>query len=500
MHIVTTQRLGAIKSHRQAAFRQAGEFRATHVIARLQHQAVRAIVFMFDAKFAEHLVHVFAQLLGALGDGDLGQHDVGALSVKRIQFEQTITPARQHQFDGAGTRAGGVKQALYRCAVSGSGHAGLERRAEFGEQCRPGRTDVLKRIDALVQPAHQHTLRGIAKARHMNLDRKALADAIEAANALFNEIGILRHIEQHQMSRKLEIAAFAADFRTHQQLRVFFGVGEVGGGAVTGDQIEPFMKNRRAYPFAQPQPGFQRLCGVGTRADHQGLVATALCQPVRQPFGARVEAQPVFAETLLGYELRRECRAVNAFAINARHVELMDIQMTLGKAGDVVAAIAEQHAPGAVMVEQLTHDALGAIGAVPGECRCQFGHTLTTEVARHFRHDGGAWCSGARMQAAYQLADRFVMFFLGEIACEIIVTMGVEQTQAREMTFHTELFGGCGQQQQRGYAFGEGRNRDIGRARGGGCPGQVMGFVDHHQIPACSAGLRMTFRRGDQEG
>ena len=284
---------------------------------------MRAVVFVLDAELAEDMIHVLAQFFRALGGGHCGQHDFRARAIEGIQFQQTIAAARQDlfDFDGAGARL--LEQGGDRSLVTGRRHAGFEWRTKFAVQGRPCRANMLEGVDTFVQPAHQHGLRGGAETRHMDLDGMPLADAIEAADALFDQIGILRHIEQHQMARKLEVAALAADFGTDQQLCVFFGIGEIGRRAIARNQIESFMKDCRAYALAQPQPGFQGLRGVSARADYESFVAAILRQPGGQPVGTWVQRQPVFRETLLRYELRGKRRIARAFAIDGWHVELV---------------------------------------------------------------------------------------------------------------------------------------------------------------------------------
>ena len=65
------------------------------MVAGLQDQAVLAVLFVFDAELAEHLVHILAQCDSLLGSGNL-THDRGsARSVKGIQLEQAIAASLQ---------------------------------------------------------------------------------------------------------------------------------------------------------------------------------------------------------------------------------------------------------------------------------------------------------------------------------------------------------------------------------------------------------------------
>lgn len=77
------------------------------------------------------------------------------------------------------------------------------------------------------------------------------------------------------------------------------------------------------------------------------------------------------------------------------------------------------------------HDALCAVGLVLGQLGLEFGDALGAEITRHFRHRRVTRRRFAIAQIAHQLADRLVMLFFGEILFEVVVTVGVEQTQVR---------------------------------------------------------------------
>ena len=75
-----------------------------------------------------------------------------------------------------------------------------------------GRAGVGKGVQALVVPVEQGFLAGIQQVGHMNFDGFALTDTIKAANALFQQVRVLRQIEQNQVVGKLEVAPFTANF------------------------------------------------------------------------------------------------------------------------------------------------------------------------------------------------------------------------------------------------------------------------------------------------
>ncbi len=73
----------------------------------------------------------------------------------------------------------------------------------------------------------------------MHLYVLALADPVEAADALFQQVGIEGQVEQDQVVGELEVAPLAADLGTHQGLGTPGLVGEVGGRAVALQMDNP---------------------------------------------------------------------------------------------------------------------------------------------------------------------------------------------------------------------------------------------------------------------
>ncbi|MNO70921.1 hypothetical protein D3C76_618200 [compost metagenome] len=63
-------------------------------------------------------------------------------------------------------------------------------------------------------------------------------------------------------------------------------------------------------------------------------------------------------------------------------------------------------------------------------------------------------------------------------------TIGVKQAQAREVAVLAQLFGGRGQQQDAGNGLGQLLDQGVLGAGLVFVPDQVVGFVDHHQVPA----------------
>lgn len=116
-----------------------------------------------------------------------------------------------------------------------------------------------------------------------------LADTVQTADTLLQQIRVERQIEHHQLTGELEVAAFGADLGTQQHLRAFLFGGEVGSGAVALDDRQPFVEHRGADRFTLAQHLLQLQRGVGLGADHQHFFVAVGQQVVQQPLDARVE-------------------------------------------------------------------------------------------------------------------------------------------------------------------------------------------------------------------
>ncbi|MNT94095.1 hypothetical protein D3C72_2357100 [compost metagenome] len=67
---------------------------------------------------------------------------------------------------------------------------------------------MFKRIQPFVEPTHQHGLRGIFQERDVDLNIMRLANTVQTANTLFQQIRVKRQIEHHQFAGELEVTAF----------------------------------------------------------------------------------------------------------------------------------------------------------------------------------------------------------------------------------------------------------------------------------------------------
>ena len=111
-------------------------------------------------------------------------------------------------------------------------------------------------------------LSGALKIRDVDVDGLGLADAVQAADTLLQQIRVGRQIKQHQMMSELEVTTLAADFRTDQCVGALLRVCEIGRGAIALHQAKVFVKRSAADAGSQLQVVFQSHSGGGLGTDH----------------------------------------------------------------------------------------------------------------------------------------------------------------------------------------------------------------------------------------
>ncbi|MDT4791933.1 hypothetical protein FQZ97_243870 [compost metagenome] len=352
-----------------------------------------------------------------------------------------------------------------------------------------GGAGVEEGVQRVVIPLEQAFLRTGLQVRDVDLDGVALADAVETADALLQLVRMRRQVEQHQMVGELEVAAFAADFRADQHLRAEFLVGEVGRGAVALEDAHAFVEHRGRDAGAQAQGVFQVEGGFRVGADHQHLVLLEHLQGVDQPLDARVEAPPAgvlvaFLDLLLEAHFRIQ---VGVLADRQLHVfhrvrQRIAVQLALGEALHGGAGVAEQHAAGAVAVEQFADQARAGVFIAAFHGGQQFVAGGAEEAM-----DGRA---GVRGEAAvvdqflHGFGDRAVLAAFVAEGFQVVETVRIEQAQAREVAVQAKLFRRRGEQQDARDHLGQLFDQLIFAAGLFRMPDQVMGLVHHQQVPA----------------
>jgi hypothetical protein len=94
---------------------------------------------------------------------------------------------------------------------------------------------MFKRVQAFVEPAHQHALGRFFQVRDVDLDIVRLANTVQTANTLLQQVRVEWQVKHHQMAGELEVTPFRADFRAQQNLCAAILFTEPGGSAVALD-------------------------------------------------------------------------------------------------------------------------------------------------------------------------------------------------------------------------------------------------------------------------
>jgi hypothetical protein len=100
----------------------------------------------------------------------------------------------------------------------------------------------LKGVERLVIPVGEHMGARAFLERDMDMDGRGLADAVEAADALFQQLGVIGQVEQDEVVGELKIPALAADFGANEQAgSILFG--KVGGIAVALEEGKTLVED-----------------------------------------------------------------------------------------------------------------------------------------------------------------------------------------------------------------------------------------------------------------
>ncbi len=119
-----------------------------------------------------------------------------------------------------------------------------------------------------------------------------LANTIQTADTLLQQIRVEGEIKHHQTAGELEVAPFGADFGAEQHLCAAVLFGEPRRRTVTFNNGHAFMEHCRAdtFPLAQNLLKLERSGRFG--ADHQHLLRAVGGQIAHQPLNAGIEVPP----------------------------------------------------------------------------------------------------------------------------------------------------------------------------------------------------------------
>ena len=303
LHVFARQCLLAIVGDGHTFVVAQGEAGVEHFFARFEDQCVLRMVFAVDAKGVEQGFHVDRQgELIVLLKNRLNQR-FPFTRTTGVKLQQTVAASVQLLFQTLALNPGFVDQCLPLVVVRRFKQR-QQARAELMLQGVTGRAGVEERVQCFVVPLEQALLRAGLKVRHMQFDHVLLADPVQTADPLLQQVRVGRQVEQHQVMGKLEVTTFTADFGTDQYLGAELFVCEVGSSTVALQNVHAFVKDRRWNTGTHAQGVFQIHRSFRVGANHQNLGALEHFKGVDQPFDARVEAPPAFfiAGVRLGLE------------------------------------------------------------------------------------------------------------------------------------------------------------------------------------------------------
>ena len=281
--VFVRQRGGAVVGQQQAVVGDLWKGTDTDVFAMAHHQSSGGVFLGFHAEQVEAGFHEGRQALVPVEVLDAFDQRRAGPRVERGQREQAIT-APVHPLGQLFVQArGGVQDGLPIAVVAGQGR--VDAFAHLRIHGRRRRVGVGEAIRAASIPRQPARVAGVGD-RDMDTNGLALADAVEATDALFQQIGVCRQVEENQVMGELKIASLAADLGAQQDLGAVLRIGEPRGRAITLDDAHALVEGGATDAVAMSQRGLQRLRGGGAGADQQQLGRTHLADEFTQPGGA----------------------------------------------------------------------------------------------------------------------------------------------------------------------------------------------------------------------
>ena len=262
------------------------------------------------------------------------------------------------------------------------------------------------------------------------------------------------------------------------------------------------MEYRGADTFALAQYLLQLQRGSGLGANHQHFLRTVAGQVTHQPFDARIEVPPgagiAFKLLIDLLRIKHIARALFRGFARAHNTGDLDSRLVLGRqrqANSVqlafretfhaVTGVTEQHAAGAVAVHQhrnqLLARGLSIFTIAVSGLQQRLDILLADQIAKGIEFIIVELV--ARQQQGDGVGDRAIVLLFFNKLFKIVEAVWIQQTQARKVALHAQLFRRRGQQQDARHAFGELFNGLIFTARRLFAPHQVVRFIDHHQVP-----------------
>ena len=220
-NVFADNRAGAVEGGEHPIGRNRRE--ALHVgVARVQENVALLVVLDAHAEVVEEVIEKISQEWVGVDGADAFDDPRGDVAVKGVELEQAVAAlfhfrreraAELDRFRNEGVELGpGDLGAAGTVVVREGEEAGLELVLIVVATVDQG----FEGIEPAVIPLDDAFLGAAGDVGDVDADGLGLADAVEAADALFEEAGVEREVEEDEVVGELEVAALAADFRADE--------------------------------------------------------------------------------------------------------------------------------------------------------------------------------------------------------------------------------------------------------------------------------------------
>ena len=344
-------------------------------------------------------------------------------------------------------------------------------------------------VQAIVVPAEHDFLSGALHVRHVHDDIFGLADAVQAPDTLFHKRRVEREVEQHQMVRELEIAAFGTDFRGDEQVCAVL-LAEIRGGLVSGHDGHVLMEHgERALTQVIREDGFQSEYNLDRFANEENLVVAVFLQKFLEPHDAFIEFPAIGiarAQESVLLDVRRRIQVVfgcglHHFAVSRIRFKANLVEFALRESAHALTRIAEHDGTRTHAV----HDTANPLACGHGlrvflfEPRADF-RILGDAVVQVFPVHPVIRVGRELGEVVHQLAVFFLLLDKGVV---IGKSGRIEHLQAVELTFRMQLERRSRQKQHALRPRKHGIRQHVLVARKAVFTNQVVRLVDDGHVP-----------------
>ena len=235
----------------------------------------------------------------------------------------------------------------------------------------------------------------------MDLNIVRLADTVQTANTLFQQVRVKRQIEHDQLACELEVTAFGTNLGTQQNLSTGIFFGKPCGCTVTFDDGHTFMEHGGTNAFTLTQNLLKLQCCRRFGTNHQHLLRAVACQVTHQPFNTRVEVPPRAAITFKflinllriehvactffhGFTCGHDAGHFNRGLILQRQWQTNGMQFAFRETFHAITGVTEQHTAGTMAVHQHGDQLLACRSATFTVAVCGLQQRLDILLANQF--------------------------------------------------------------------------------------------------------------------